>query len=235
MNSPSILLPDETIEERDQREAEKARSWPLVNGQPAICAEAVQQWFVKARLLAPSTENILSIVKALNHLQLHKAFWIDEPDACKWRSDNKDVRAQKRIAKAVKTICDDLPEQIRKSKNLDPKGYDTLESFLELAQIWIPNVDYLLKTKKGRKTKEWHIVARSLRKLLTAAMATAGGVKGGFASPAGKGIQILKDAFEHLGVEKTNEQIVDALRPHRSRDRSAGKTTKRFPIIVRSV
>ena len=223
MVSASSQAFDEATQEGEPDLSAESPDSATINGRLLLSANDVQLWFVDAKLERPQIRALLPIAQAINHLDLFRAFWSDDPVFRDRRNDNPSRLAQKRITSAIETLCEELPRELEHSKLCNPGGYEEIDQLLDLARKWLPALKAINGKKQGRAPCKWHNVARSLKKLFERAMAEGDLERHGFASATSKGLLLLQAALSHLGVRKSNDQIVEALRSPRTRVRALGK------------
>ena len=192
---------------------------PTIGGRPILSIGTVESWFSEAGLESPSDRFLFPIVQAINHLDLMQNIWKDNPELRKWRENSPSRVSVIGVAKAVDKICTELPNLINKSEDLVHGDYGKYKQLVSTAQLCLPALETSLVKRKGRAPDNWHSVARNLKVLFKEAAQTKNERIIGFSQLTGTGIPLLRSALLHLGLDKTDEQIVDALRKPRKRDR----------------
>jgi hypothetical protein len=87
---------------------------PLVNGRPALTETKVQAWCIAPRMPQISSAGAAEICRLLNDALLFSWLWPDR--AAKQRQANPSTQWMGRIARALRTLLNDLPQLIADSK-----------------------------------------------------------------------------------------------------------------------
>jgi hypothetical protein len=201
-----------------------------IRDRPVLTIEQVAGWFVGA-CSRPSDDALAEIARVVNHLDIFKRHWIDEPKAIKFRKENPCTIRHNKIYKALQVVLKELPPSIATAKLvMKSQEFDIYEK---------PFLDYLDTTRKillgleenrpkgrGRPPLNWHGVARNLVPLVRQAFRSAGNKEPGFSSATGRGIAVLDHALRHLGVHESAGAIYEAVarkRPSKKPEIPPGK------------
>jgi hypothetical protein len=194
---------------------------PTLNGHPILGVEDVRSWFSDHDCNI-SEEAALSIARLLNTYESEGFFWKDIPELERQRRDNPSRLRNVRIADALRSLQADLPSLIEDHLRVNP---DPNTERLRPHRALLDSVNDLaprfknLQTRKGRKSKNWHIVARKIGALVVETLKTSTGRAAGLGKPTSPAVQITQSALAYLGVKAKEAAIVEAVRPKRIRAR----------------
>ncbi len=136
---------------------------PLINGEPILTVEAVQQWCREAHTPELSETGALTIARALNDLKLQTALW--HPAFAAHRRSNPSTQRLRRIAEALEILRADLPLAIADTRRAEPNAPKLpIEALLELADAIAPAAARFLP-RKGRAPDLSNNVATNVGKL----------------------------------------------------------------------
>jgi hypothetical protein len=209
-----------------------------INGRPALTLESVQQWFSDAFHVVPEVGAVAPIARAVNHCALLESHWKRTPEFDEMRRSNPSMLCMRRIAEALTTLQNDLPVLIEDTRNvIGDKQSEGLSAVIALLDAINPLAEGFQKFRQrgaGREVDPWHNIARNLRPLILDALKSAGVKRAGFGkAETSKAIRIVKSALAYLGVQATEQAIVEAMRT-RSRARKGGKIALAKPQTSRA-
>jgi hypothetical protein len=194
---------------------------PTLNGHPVLSVADVQAWFRTAKCDAPA-DAALAIAQMLNEYELLGALWKGTPALRKQRRTNASRLRLTRIAVALKSLQSELPIIIEDSRevfaNKQSASLEGLVKLLDQVNQVTPRFQNFLPTR-GRDVEFWHVVARKVGAKIIQTFKASTGRRVGFGKPTSPAVEILRSALAYLGVTKSPEAIVDAMRPKRTRSR----------------
>jgi hypothetical protein len=209
-----------------KKHAAKGFDGPTVNGHPLLSEADVQKWFESVDRQVPGGA-ALSIAQMLNHYEFIGALWKSTPELREQRSANPSRLRLSRVAQALQTLEADLPTLLETAHEVLPserlEEYRPVVELLDQVRELAPRFRHSLPGR-GRGAEPWHMVARKVGDRIVETLVTSTGRRFGFGKSTSPAIKILQSALAYLGVEKSPEAIVDAMRPRRARSRkSLGK------------
>lgn len=195
---------------------------PTINGHAILGPETVQQWFVIAGTAIPRLEQAAPIAQKVNNFDLFGFIWKSTLEYKQARQKNPSMLRLRRISQALAILQKELPAAIEDTRRVNPKaegeGLHAAIALLELANRLEPA--YRGFRRRGREPEGWHRVARTLGPLIRAALESEGTGRAGFGKPTSPAVKVVELALGYLGVHKSCEAIVDAMR---GRTKKGGK------------
>lgn len=205
-----------------------------INGRPILTTEDVQRWFIQAECVAP-VDAAESIAQMLNHCAFLSMHWENTPELRAKRRNNLSLLRAKRIGEALRTLQTDLPGLIDDTLEALPSsragGLAPVQTLLESVNLLAPGFQKYRPRGRGRESERWHNIARNLGPHITKIFKSSAGKRVGFGKPTSPGITIMQLALAYLGVDRSPEAIVDAMRTKRRRIRKVrgGEITPKSP------
>ena len=182
-----------------------------INGRPALTVESVQQWFCVAFKAVPDAHAVAPIAQAINHCTLFESQWKRTPKFDEVRRNNPSTLRVHRIAKALATLQNDLPELVKDTPKAtgdkQSEGLAAVEALLNAANLLAPGFQTFLRRSAGRGVDPWHRIARNLRPPILEALRSSGVTRAGFGKITSPAVEIVKSAPAYLGVRSATRPM----------------------------
>lgn len=191
-----------------------------VNGVPVLTVGDVQGWFEKYNCSAPA-DLVGTFAGMLNHCAFLNSAWKNATELGAKRRNNASLKRIARIAEALHTLQADLPVIIEEAKAVSAGAPDATIALLESVRLFTPALEKFRPRGRGRQPELWRNIARNLGPTVLQIFKSSSRRRVGFGKPTSAGVDIIRLALEYLGVHKSREAIVDAMRPKRSRIRNS--------------
>lgn len=195
---------------------------PTINGHPILSVEDATQWFKEVGCCNPKTEAVLSLVQKLNEAEFVGFLWKSTPEFRAKRRNNPSRVRFARIAQALETLRSDLPvvveDSLRPLSAVERSEWKhPITTLLEQANAVAPVFQNFLPRGRGREPEPWHNISRNIGSDIKKILLASGRRQAGLGKPTSPTVKVLKSALAYLGVNKSPEAIVDAIRPKRTR------------------
>lgn len=189
-----------------------------INGRPTLNVSEVQNWFAHEGCTIPS-DDAEALARDLNHCALMSFCWRNTPELRTSRRDNQSRQSMKRIDVALQTLQTELPILIANIRRIFPDGHflSPIEALLKSANDLEPEFRRYASRGGGRPSVLWHNIARNIGRNISKALVQHSGKRRGIGRPTSPAIRILKSALAFLGEVHSEDTIVEAVRPRRTR------------------
>jgi hypothetical protein len=208
-----------------KRPSTKEYDGPTINGKPILSIEQVQQWFKEAHCDA-SFDDAKFIAQALNHCALFAELWKNTPALKASRRNNPSYLRMTRISEALRTLQTDLPVLIDDTLKVFPdrqaSGLKPVVALLDSVNLLVPGFEKYKRHGRGPEPERWHNIARNLRPRILDVFKSSGR-HAGIGKPTSPAVTVKQSALTYLGVETSQQAIVDAMRGREQRSWRRGK------------
>jgi len=209
----------------NKRSSVKEYDGPTINGKPILSIEQVQQWFAKAHCDA-SFDDAKLIAQSLNHCALLSALWRNTPALKASRRNNPSLLRMIRIGEALRTLQTDLPVLIDDTLKVFPdrqaSGIMPATALLNSVNLLAPGFQKYRPYGRGPEPERWHNIARNLGPRILDVFKSSGR-RSGFGKSTSPAVAVMQSALSYLDVEASQETIVEAMRPKRTRTKKLEK------------
>ena len=192
---------------------------PNLNGHPPLSIAKVRSWFRDVDCTVADA-TALPIAGLINEYAFNGMLW--RPEFHELRRNNASRKRNRRIAVELAKLKVDLRQMLDDVRRVVPRerhhqwqpGFD----LLALVDQIMPYFDQHLP-QRGREPDPWHTVARKIGAQIVDAFKASGIRRASLAKPTSPAVEVLRRALAYLGIRRSVETIVDAVRPKRTRKR----------------
>ena len=205
---------------KDQNDV-AALDGPTLNGHPVLSIEDAKQWFKEVGC-DPKTEAVVSLVKKLNELEFVGRLWKNTPAFRALRRSNPSYLRHVRVARALETLRSDIPniidDSLRTRSPIERSEWKhPMTTLLDYAILVAAAFQKFLPRGRGREPELWHNVARKIATDITEILEASGRRPAGLGKPTSPAVKVARSALAYFGINKSEEAIVEAIRPKRRR------------------
>jgi hypothetical protein len=200
----------DTVDPVDAMAAEADDGGPLINGRPAMTVLQVQQWFQKAHAPILSDDAAAEIARFLNEALFLEGLW--KPKFAAEQRANPSTKRMERIARALATLRNDLPEVLAESRKIRPDAdHSATESLLDFVNRHKAIIDSFPAKRRGRP----HNLAINLQTNLQRKIKELAGCEHPIAKQALDAVAC--DAMEWLRAGPRNDKAISKSRRRRTK------------------
>ncbi len=187
---------------------------PTINCKPILDIGTVQQWFKDVRVVGLTGEAAAPIAAFLNEAAFLSSQWKNTSEFNEMRKNDKGRQRMRRVSCALATLEKDIPALIDDTMRIAPEhpALAPVVALRDAVEVLAPGFQKFLPKGRGRNPESWHNIARKLGPMLTEAIKRSGPKRAGFGKVTSPAVRIMHSALGYLGIAKSCEAIVDAMR-----------------------